>query len=188
MASEENSEFPRLLEALCASMEIRPQDLLLTCVFCKVQLTLPDIWSFMYKNLNVVWKKKWPHGICWKCVDVQAKIDRLRYYVRSAYATTIEEETGKSIKELTIRCIRCWKTLCTFEKYRHLRLNLRFHQVGCNWRGFCLQCIRIPLNLPCMRYRPLLQAPNVYTSSSSASSSSSSSSSSSESSEMETFL
>ncbi|ADJ96353.1 E6 protein [Phocoena phocoena papillomavirus 4] len=168
MASEKPT--PCLLEDLCSSLHLQPEDLLLTCIFCKKHLSEPDIWQFIYKNLLVVWRHGWPFGICWRCVDFQAKLERLRHYERSAYAATVEIDTGLPLSALQIRCTGCWKQLSFTEKYSHIRWNLRFHKIANNWRGFCNFCVRTDADFPCIRYRPRVRRPQpVDTSSSSAS-------------------
>lgn len=135
---------PKSLLGLCELLDLHPSELLLNCCFCSCILDYPELWSFIHRGLNVVWKKGWPYGICLKCINFQAILDNLRNYECSAYTATVEEETGYCIDDLQVRCAGCWGLLTRVEKQWMQEYNRRYHKISGNWRGICFFCSRPP--------------------------------------------
>ncbi|AFA26567.1 E6 [Tursiops truncatus papillomavirus 4] len=138
---------PCLMQDLCKQFDLDIYELLICCVFCRNILEDIDKWSFRNRELYVVWKKEFPFAVCPKCLEVQAIIDLLRYYERSGTAGTVEEDTGKALGDLRVRCYGCFKPLTHSEKLFHVEDNAPFCKIANNWRGICTNCKYLPPRL-----------------------------------------
>ncbi|QAB08758.1 E6 [Macaca fuscata papillomavirus 2] len=131
---------PKNVFLLCRNFGLELQDLQLVCVFCTEVLSDVDVVSFAYKELYLVWKKGFPYAACSKCLVLAAKFRQYRHWQHSAYASTIEAETGVCLDNILVRCYLCRKPLCAVEKAKHVELQRRYHKISGHWRGTCLQC------------------------------------------------
>lgn len=138
---------PQSVLGLCEELGLRPNELLLNCVFCFCILAYEEVWSFIHRGFKIVWKKSWPYGICLKCVCFYATLDNLRYHQRSAYTETVEAETGFPIEDLQLRCACCWAVLTLLEKQWMKEYKRRYHNIAGQWRGVCFFCSR-PRRIP----------------------------------------
>nr|WDS49644.1 MAG: E6 protein [Neophocaena asiaeorientalis asiaeorientalis papillomavirus 2] len=135
---------PCTIRQLCLQYGLQIDELLICCVFCRRALREFDIWSFVNKGLLVLWKKGFPHACCPRCLEVQALVQWLRRFERCGNATAVEEDTGKPLGELFIRCMGCYKPLNNSEKLFQIEDRKPFTKVAGNWRGFCLNCLTTP--------------------------------------------
>nr|AVC68884.1 E6 protein [Omikronpapillomavirus 1] len=135
---------PRTIKQLCIEFGIKLEELLISCIFCRKNCTEFQIWSYMTKELFVIWKKGFPHIACPKCIEVQALVDWLRHSEKVANARVVEDETGAPLGDLLIRCLGCFKTLSPSEKIFQVEDKKPFTKIKGSWRGFCLNCITYP--------------------------------------------
>nr|WDS49656.1 MAG: E6 protein [Neophocaena asiaeorientalis asiaeorientalis papillomavirus 4] len=135
---------PTCIRELCRKFGICLQELLIPCIFCRNHVPEFDLWSFSYKQLKVVWRKGYPFAACRRCTEVVALVDSWRKFECSAYARTVEAETGKPLGDIAIRCVGCLKKLTDLEKIRQVDRGRHFHRIASNWRGFCLNCLDGP--------------------------------------------
>ncbi|ADJ96347.1 E6 protein [Phocoena phocoena papillomavirus 2] len=135
---------PRTIKDLCKNFDLSVQALLILCVFCKKQLTDLEIWSFSHKQLRVVWKKGFPFAACKKCLEVCALVDCWRNFQRSATAKQVEEDTGKALGDLDVRCMGCYKLMTTLEKAYQLEDEKQFCKIAGYWKGYCINCLTDP--------------------------------------------
>nr|WDS49662.1 MAG: E6 protein [Neophocaena asiaeorientalis asiaeorientalis papillomavirus 5] len=150
---------PCLISELCEQFEIDLYDLLICCIFCRRHLEDFEKWSFMNKCLNVVWRNGFPFAICNKCTEVRALVDLLRHFERSGTAGTVEEDTGRALGDLRVRCIGCFKPLTATEKLFHVEDGRPFTKVANNWRGCCTNCLVLPPRL--VSYFTTVSAPRT---------------------------
>ncbi|AFA26588.1 E6 [Tursiops truncatus papillomavirus 7] len=138
---------PCLISELCDQFSLDIYELLITCVFCRNVLQDIDKWSFRNRELYVVWKKNFPFAVCPKCLEVQAIIDLLRKFERSGSAKTVEDDTGKPLGDLRLRCYGCYKPLTPTEKLFHVEDKTPFCKIANQWRGICTNCKYLPPRL-----------------------------------------
>nr|APX52871.1 E6 protein [human papillomavirus 86]APX52889.1 E6 protein [human papillomavirus 86] len=131
---------PTNIFVLCQEYEVEFDNLRLLCIFCKNELTEGELLSFALKELLLVWKHGFPHGVCLKCICREAKVRELRHWEHSSYGSTVEQDTGVSLAHLNIRCHACFKPLCWPEKLHMVELNLHFHKIAGQWTGKCSNC------------------------------------------------
>ncbi|AXN57280.1 E6 [Macaca mulatta papillomavirus 2] len=138
MSSKEGR--PKTLLDLCDYCNLSLDILHVICVFCSKVLSTAEVYAFQYKDLNVAWRNNLPYGACALCLEVYGEIRYRRHREYSYYGKSVEEECGKPLEQLYIRCLLCHKPLCDVEKQRHVTHNKHFHKVAGEWRGRCLQC------------------------------------------------
>lgn len=136
------AERPADLEGLCCRLGIQHSDLLLNCIFCNRHLSVGDLLSFMWKELQIVWRKDWPYGACSPCIKLQAEVQCWREFHSSVFGETLEKEEGQPLANITVRCTVCWKKLGGYEKIVLVDNGQRFHYIGTGIRGLCLFCLR----------------------------------------------
>lgn len=132
---------PKTLVSLCAALEITLDELNLSCIFCKGDLTLDELESFTKRHFRVIWRSGFPYGVCWACTFTKAREQGWRHHTFSAGATTVELDTGIPLGDLHIRCTVCLKPTTYLEKLAVVSRGGRFHKIGHHWRGFCTACI-----------------------------------------------
>nr|QIT07801.1 early protein E6 [human papillomavirus 71] len=140
LAMSSGDAYPTNLFRLCNQYDVDLQDLNLTCIFCRNQLTEVEVVAFAYKELKVVWRSGFPFAACACCLEIAGKLRQLRYWQFSGFANTVELDTGTPVTEQLIRCYVCHKPLCSVEKERIITEGRRFHKIAGHWRGACLQC------------------------------------------------
>ncbi|AFA26574.1 E6 [Tursiops truncatus papillomavirus 5] len=138
---------PCTLTDLCNEFNIDLYDLLIGCIFCRKHLEDFDKWSFKNRDLFVIWQKQFPFAICNKCVEVRALVDWIRHFDKAGGAQTVEEDTGKALGDLRIRCLGCWKPLTSTELLFHVEDGRPFNKIAGNWRGKCTNCLVLPPRL-----------------------------------------
>ncbi|ADJ96335.1 E6 protein [Delphinus delphis papillomavirus 1] len=138
---------PCTITELCKQFDLDFYELLICCVFCRRQLEGFEKWSFMNKELFVVWEKHFPFAVCPKCLEIRAIIDLLRSFERAGSEETVEEDTGVPLIDLRIRCYGCYKPLTTTEKRFHVEDGKLFNKIANNWRGLCTNCTYLPSRL-----------------------------------------
>nr|ALJ33043.1 early protein E6 [Human papillomavirus type 54] len=139
-ATEPHTDQPRTLADLCKVCNIPMHSLQLPCAFCKKTVCTADIYAFQYKDLFVVWRHGFPHAACALCLELHGQINYRRHRDRACLWETVEQECGRPLEEIFIRCWLCHKPLCNVEKQRHVDYNRRFHCVRGYWKGRCLHC------------------------------------------------
>ncbi|CAC80269.1 E6 protein [Omikronpapillomavirus 1] len=137
-------ESPCTIKSLCLAFGLRFDELLISCVFCRTNLRTFEVWSFMTRNLKVLWRKGFPFACCPKCLEVQALVAWLRHFERSGNAKAVEEDTGESLGDLPMRCVGCFKPMSASEKQFQIEDKRPFTKVSGYWRGFCLNCLTTP--------------------------------------------
>nr|WGU21304.1 E6 [Firstpapillomavirinae PV-HMU-1] len=145
--SEDWEEPPLYLDDLSAFLDIPLDDIRVTCAFCDTVLPARDKRAFVKKLLCLVWRAGWPHGICWRCLEVTAVKDSWRNYRRSCHALTVEHEAGQPLADMFIRCVGCWAPLTNEEKIDMVDTGRHLHNIGGYWKGFCGTCTRDPPGL-----------------------------------------
>nr|WDS49668.1 MAG: E6 protein [Neophocaena asiaeorientalis asiaeorientalis papillomavirus 6] len=138
---------PCLISELCEQFQIDLYELLICCVFCRRTLEDIEKWSFRNRELCVVWRKGFPFAICSRCIEVRAFVDLLRHFERAGSAGTVEEDTGRPLGDLRIRCYGCYKPLSATEKLFHVEDGRPFNKVANHWRGCCTNCTVLPPRL-----------------------------------------
>ncbi|ABY73444.1 E6 [Tursiops truncatus papillomavirus 1] len=138
---------PCTIIELCEQFDLDLYELFICCVFCRKVLEDIEKWSCRNREINVVWKKEYPYAVCCKCLEVQAILDLLRYFERSGSAKTVEEDTGKPLGDLRVRCYGCYKPLTATEKLFHVEDQRPFTKVCNQWRGICTNCQYLPPRL-----------------------------------------
>nr|ALJ32777.1 early protein E6 [Human papillomavirus type 61]ALJ32784.1 early protein E6 [Human papillomavirus type 61] len=131
---------PTNIFLLCKDYEVDFEDLRLTCVFCKNELTTEELLVFALKELCIVWRHNWPFGVCAPCLAREVKVRELRHWDHSCYGPTVEQTTGRSLAELYIRCHACCKPLSIQEKEHQVQAYIHFHYIAGQWTGRCCQC------------------------------------------------
>nr|CAD1807782.1 putative transforming protein E6 [human papillomavirus 84] len=132
--------YPTNIFVLCQEYEVEFDDLRLICIFCKEELTEGEVLAFALKELLIVWRYNFPHGVCMKCLCREAKVRELRHWDYSSFGPTVEEETGLPLAQINIRCHACCKPLCYQEKEYMVELQLLFHKIAGQWTGKCCNC------------------------------------------------
>lgn len=130
---------PTLLSALNVNIDV----ILLPCVFCGGFCTLQDKLDFLMSGLKVVWKNNCFHAACKVCRRVIAAEEDYRYRECTVEADFIERCTGKSILDVTVRCIACMHLLGASEKLLAKANNKPFYLVRKVWRGSCRYCFAL---------------------------------------------
>ncbi|AHZ58193.1 E6 protein [Human papillomavirus type 72b] len=128
------------IELLCKDCEVDLEDLRITCIFCKTELTAEEVRAFAKKELRVVWRHNWPFGVCAPCLARETKVRELRYWRNSCYGPTVEQETGIPLAALHIRCHACYTPLSWQEKEYQVQTYIHFHYISGQWMGRCSQC------------------------------------------------
>lgn len=131
---------PTNIFLLCKEYEVEFDDLRLICIYCKAELTEGEVLAFAVKELFVVWKYDFPHGVCMKCLCREARVRELRLWEYSSYGSTVEEETGLPLAQIYIRCHACCKPLCYQEKEHMVASRMHFHKISGHWTGKCCNC------------------------------------------------
>ena len=131
---------PTNIWLLCKEIEVDLEYLRITCIFCKNELTTEELLAIAIKELQIVWRDNWPFGVCAPCLARATKVRELRYWTYSGYGPTVEQETGKALAELYIRCHACCKPLSCQEKEYQVQTGIHFHKISGLWTGRCCQC------------------------------------------------
>ncbi|ADQ85978.1 E6 [Human papillomavirus 134] len=128
------------IPALCRLCRVTIDRLHLPCLFCHNVLSLGDLYSFMFKDLNVVIRGYRLFACCVNCLLISANYEMQQYYQCTANASTVQCLTRKSLLFLYVRCDVCMKPLSATEKFDCLTKNDEMHLVRSIWRGTCRLC------------------------------------------------
>ena len=134
--------FPVKLDDYCSYYNINLFDLSLPCIFCGTYCDLQDLASFFMKGLNLVWRNVRAHACCTKCILLSAKHEYEKHCICVVHASSLELLTQRGLKDIPVRCVRCYKLLDTAEKFDCAAADEQFSLVRSSWRGPCRSCIR----------------------------------------------
>lgn len=135
---------PKSLESLCSAFEVTVEELQLPCVFCKRHLAPEELRTFCERQFRVVWRSGFPFGACWACTFTRGREQSWRHHHFSAFAPTVEVDTGVPLGDLLIRCTVCLRPTTYLEKLAVVSRGGRFHKISEQWRGYCYNCIDMP--------------------------------------------
>ncbi|AAR32246.1 putative transforming protein E6 [human papillomavirus 62] len=131
---------PTNLFLLCKEYDVDLDDLHLTCIFCKTDLSAGELLSFAIRELHVVRRKDWPFGVCAACLLREIKVRELRRWQHSCFGITVEEETGSPLAQIYIRCHACCMPLTCQEKEYQVERGVHFHKIAGVWTGRYRNC------------------------------------------------
>nr|AYA94107.1 MAG: E6 protein [Human papillomavirus] len=133
---------PTNLEDYCNLHKISLFNLSLPCVFCKHNVNYVGLASFHYKQLSLIYKDNICHACCEPCLLLTAKYERERFCRCSAGVKFIETLCKKSLKDICVRCIVCYKLLDYIEKFDCTVCELPFYLIRHHWRNYCRHCVK----------------------------------------------
>lgn len=133
--------FPVKLDDFCSVFNISVFDLHLPCIFCGFATDLQDVAAFHLRRLCIIWRKKIPYICCRKCTIASAKYEYDHYCLCAVDAVNLEGLLQKPLKEIAIRCIKCYKLCDLAEKVDCIVRQAKFHLVRGSWRATCRDCV-----------------------------------------------
>lgn len=133
---------PARLDDFCTKYSVSIFSVSLPCIFCRFICDLQDIAAFHIKKLSIVWRGGKPYICCRKCANLSAKFEYEQYCVCIVKAISIECLLQKSLYDITVRCLCCYKLLDTAEKVDCCASDEYFALVRGSWRAPCRDCIR----------------------------------------------
>lgn len=133
---------PTNLDDYCKAHNISFFQLSLPCVFCKYNIDYVGLAQFHFKGLCLTYKDDVCYACCPKCLQLTASYELRHYYRCHVPAEYIEFVCQKPLKELTVRCLKCFKLLDNIEKFDCVTASLPFVLVRHHWRNYCRICVR----------------------------------------------
>lgn len=131
---------PRTIRDLCQSQQREFPQVTICCHYCRIVLSVLDLYAFEQSGLSLLWREGLPTGICVHCCRVLARLEFTARHQISCAARSVPGYTGQDIVSLEVRCLRCLTRLQTVEKEFIYRQNVTVHKIGNNWRGLCVRC------------------------------------------------
>ncbi|UJQ88219.1 E6 protein [Molossus molossus papillomavirus type 2] len=131
---------PRSIHDLCEQRELSISSLLLPCCSCLRLLSIYEKILFDLGNRCLVYQDGIPFGLCQTCLFQKSKIEFLTLYEKTLTAPEVERETGYSIFDLSIRCLKCQRFLCYQEKVAVVQNLEAFQKISKEYRALCSMC------------------------------------------------
>lgn len=131
---------PRRLDVYCQQFGTSFFDVRLPCLFCKFELDLQELADFHQKALCLIWKGDKCYAACRRCLRLSALHERENCCRCSVPPDAIEHVTGKSLKDLVLRCYLCYKQLDYAEKIDCVAADVDILLIRHHWRALCRNC------------------------------------------------
>ena len=133
---------PTNLEDYCKLYNCSLFDLSFACVFCKHKIDYLGLAEFHHKTLNLLYKDSVGYACCSPCLKLTAKYELEQFYRCSVDAKCIEFVCKQPLKDITVRCLICYRLLDYLEKYDCVVSDLPFVLVRHHWRNYCRFCVK----------------------------------------------
>lgn len=131
---------PRSIRDLCRLLDRQFPHINLSCHYCRVWLTVLDIYAFEQSALSLLWREGLPTGICVHCCRLLARLEFTTRHQVSCSARAVRLHTGQSLDSCEVRCLRCLARLQRIEKEFLVNQDVTVHKIGDSWRGLCVRC------------------------------------------------
>ncbi|AQR57907.1 E6 protein [Molossus molossus papillomavirus 1] len=132
--------FPGSIHDLCEQRDLSLDALLLPCCSCFRLLSIYEKILFDLGGRRILYKDGIPFGLCQTCLLHKSQIEFLTLYQKTLTAAEVEAETGFSVFDLGIRCLKCQRYLCFQEKVAVLQNFEALQKISTEYRALCSMC------------------------------------------------
>lgn len=133
-------EHPRRLDELCARTGQSFFELNIKCAFCGFKLTLQELADFHEKLLCLLYRNDCPYAACRGCLRLSAKCEFELFCRCSVNADILPDILQTPLTSVSVRCIYCYRSLDTAEKFDLCTATEKVYLVRNLWRGPCRFC------------------------------------------------
>lgn len=131
---------PSTIKGLCEQGDVQLEEILLFCLYCWKPLSYFDKILFELCERKLIWKIGGAYASCHACCKLKCQVEFLCYYERTISAVDWERESGSSIYQAHIKCLKCERPLTFLEKQACVFHLEAFQLVKDTLRGTCSMC------------------------------------------------
>lgn len=116
------------------------QDIVIQCFYCGRPLSWAEKVLYDSSNIPVILYRECFYASCHPCVTANARLDFVMNYEGVTSAAEVELRYGKTIENLSVRCVSCLRELTRTEKRDVQQTDPDLFMIRDTIRTLCIVC------------------------------------------------